>query len=73
MSDTTVSTDGTTTGNRPKTWVAVVVPPLGWYNYRLNGTTTTWAVLPSPTTGRSYILVFQIRMEKMKEVKYPPL
>ncbi|RRT70975.1 hypothetical protein B296_00024020 [Ensete ventricosum] len=26
-----------------------------------------------PTAGRSYIPVFQIRMEKMKEVKHPPL
>ncbi|RZS21431.1 hypothetical protein BHM03_00054068, partial [Ensete ventricosum] len=26
-----------------------------------------------PTTGRSYIPVFQIWMEKMKEVKRPPL
>ncbi|RWV97824.1 hypothetical protein GW17_00039363 [Ensete ventricosum] len=31
------------------------------------------AVVGRPLAGRSYILVFQIRMEKMKEVKRPPL
>ncbi|RWW67153.1 hypothetical protein BHE74_00025418 [Ensete ventricosum] len=30
-------------------------------------------LIRKPTVGRSYIPVFQIRMEKMKEVKRPPL
>ncbi|RWV86766.1 hypothetical protein GW17_00051298 [Ensete ventricosum] len=58
--------------------LAAVGRPLqgAWPQFKTNlshenlGSDTT---VGKPTAGRSYIPVFQIRMEKMKEVKRPPL